>query len=143
MLEELELAGEGVKGVVTPGVKTTSQQLERETQLPESDYTRFRALAARANDLAADRPDIMFAAKEVCRLMAKPTDTAMGALKRLGRYLRDRPRLVFSFDFQCARQWEVYTDTDWAGRPRTNPPQEDAFYWAITYSNAGLPRRPA
>ena len=49
----------------------------------------------------------MFAAKEVCRLMAKPTDVAMGALKRLCRYLHDRPRLVFSYEFQSAGRWEV------------------------------------
>ena len=80
-----------MKGVVTPGVKTTSQQLENERELPQQEHARFRALAARANYLAADRPDVMFAAKEVCRLMAKPTDVAMGALKRMGRYLHDRP----------------------------------------------------
>jgi hypothetical protein len=119
LMEELELAGEGVKGVVTPGVKTTAQQIETEQVLSEKEHTRFRALAARANYLAADRPDIIFAAKEICRLMSKPTDSAMMALKRLGRYLHDHPRLVFSYDFQSADRWEVYTDTDWAGCPRT------------------------
>ena len=51
--------------------------------------------------------------------MSKPTDIAMGALKRLARYLRAKPRLVFSFNFQEASSLEVYTDTDWAGCPRT------------------------
>ena len=35
--------------------------------------TRFRALAARANFLAIDRPDILFAAKKSTRKMAEPT----------------------------------------------------------------------
>ena len=35
--------------------------------------TKFRVLAARANFLAVDRPDIIFAAKEVTRRMAEPT----------------------------------------------------------------------
>ena len=113
--------------MVTPGVKTTSQQIQAEHMLPENEHTRFRALAARANYLAADRPDIMFAAKEICRMMAKPNDTAMSALKRLGRYLRDKPRLVFSYDFQSAGVWEVYTDTDWGGAHGPgSPPQEGA-----------------
>ena len=59
--------------MVTPGVKITSQQVEGEQELPERDHTRFRAQAARANYLAADRPDIMYAVKELCRGMAKPT----------------------------------------------------------------------
>ena len=95
LLQELELDGEGVKGVVTPGLRALAHQMRDEVQLPEREHTKFRALAARANYLAADRPDVIFAAKEVCRLMAKPTDLAMCALKRLGRYLRNRPRLVF------------------------------------------------
>ena len=108
-----------MKGVVTPGVKAHAHQVEGEQQLPEREHTAFRALAARANYLAADRPDIIFAAKEICRLMAKPTDLAMAALKRLGRYLRSRPRMVFGMPFQSASQWDVYTDTDWAGCVRT------------------------
>jgi hypothetical protein len=119
LLEGLELEGEGVKGVVTPGVKVTAHQLLGEVEMAEREHTRFRGLAARANYLSADRPDIIFAAKEICRLMAKPTDLAMAALKRLGRYLRHRPRLVFSMGFQTASHWDVYTDTDWAGCTRT------------------------
>ena len=51
--------------------------------------------------------------------MSKPTDLAMGALKRLARYLRSRPRMVFSYDRQVAENLDVYTDTDWAGCVRT------------------------
>lgn len=36
-------------------------------QLTELQATTFRALAAGANDLALDRPDIAFSAKELCR----------------------------------------------------------------------------
>ena len=62
--------------------------------------------------LAADRI-------EVCRFMSRPTDVAMGALKRLAMYLRARPRMVFDYDFQTAEGIECYTDTDWAGCTRT------------------------
>ena len=51
--------------------------------------------------------------------MSKPTDLAIAALKRFGRYLRSRPRLVFRMPFQAATTWDVYTDTDWAGCART------------------------
>ena len=87
-MEELDLEGEGVKGVVTPGVKVDTRQAQSETELEASWHTFFRGMAARANFLAADRPDIIFAAKEICRFMAKPTNVALSAIKRLGRYLK-------------------------------------------------------
>ena len=52
-------------------------------------------------------------------LMWRPTDIAMGALKRLARYLRARPRMVFDYEFQTAEGIDCYTDTDWAGCART------------------------
>ena len=44
-LAELELDGEGVKGVVTPGVKVLSNQGQSGQELPESEHTRFMGLA--------------------------------------------------------------------------------------------------
>ena len=90
-------------------------QADGKTALADKEFTRFRALAARANYLSADRIDILFAAKEVCRFMARPTDLAMGALRLLVRYLRTRPRAVFSYERQHAEGLEVLTDTDWGG----------------------------
>ena len=55
LLEELELEGDGVKGVVTPGVKVQSYQVLSGTELPESQHSRFRGLSASANFLAADQ----------------------------------------------------------------------------------------
>ena len=51
--------------------------------------------------------------------MSRPTDLAMAALKRLARYLRAKPRLVFTYPFQEAHRWDVYTDTDWGGCVRS------------------------
>ena len=65
-----------MKGVVTPSTKLLQHQLAAEEQAPESEHTRFRGLAAWANHLAADRPDILYAAKEVCRFMAHPSEEA-------------------------------------------------------------------
>ena len=117
LLREIEL--EGANCAVTPGAKILAHQAEDETDLPEREFTRFRALAARANYLAADRIDVLYAAKEVCCFMSRPTDFATGALKRLARYLRARPRMVFDFAFQSPEGLECHTDTDWAGCART------------------------
>ena len=87
-----------------------------EQELPERDHTRFRALAARANYLAADRTDTMYATKEICRHMATPTVGARKKLKRLGRYLLGNARLITRYEWQ-GDEHEItgYSDSDWAG----------------------------
>ena len=55
--------------------------------LDDMDRTAYRAMAARANYLALDRPDLQFAAKEVCRSMQNPTTTDWNKLKRMVRYI--------------------------------------------------------
>ena len=110
---------EGAKGVATPGVKPTFKQLEESTEIPGHLTTAFRSAAARGNYLSADRLDVQFACKEVCRWMAKPTLHAWEALKRVGRYLNNAPRLIYEFRQQSVSQVDVYVDTDWAGCPRT------------------------
>ena len=105
--------------VATPGLRLSFDQLENDAELPLDRHTAFRGAAARANYLAADRLDIQFAAKEICRWMSKPTKAAWEALKRLCRYLVGLPRMVFHYKWQSIEHADVYTDTDWAGCPRT------------------------
>ena len=117
LVEALEL--EGANSCVTPGLKPLMEQIEADQPLSPDRHTSFRALAARANYLSADRPDCQYAAKEICRWMSSPTELAMTALKRLGRYLVGKPRMVFKYGFQSADSIDCYSDTDWAGCPKT------------------------
>ena len=76
----------------------------------------FRALSARANNLAQDRPDIAFCTKELCREFAVPNQSSYMKLKRVVRYLVGLPRLVFRYDWQeTPTKLDVYTDSDFAG----------------------------
>ncbi len=109
----------GANTVATPGQRLAFAELEKDLPLENRLHTAFRGAAARANYLAADRVDLQFAAKEVCRWMSSPTEQSWAALKRLCRYLSGLPRMVYTFNFQEAKGIEVYTDTDWAGCPRT------------------------
>ena len=80
----------------------------------------FRALAARANYLAADRADIQFAVKELCRGMAVPTRGGWRKIKRLGRYLVGRPGVVARYASQeKTNRITGYTDSNWAGCKKT------------------------
>ena len=110
---------QGANSVTTPGVKPLSHQLQAEKPLSMGEFTRFRGQAARGNDLGPDRPDVIFSAKEICRGMSAPTDLHQAALKRMVRYLRSRPRLVFKFECQRADHIDAYAASDWAGCPRS------------------------
>ena len=88
--------------------------------LSADDATTFRALSARCNYLAQDRPDLSLSAKELCRQFAVPNQNYFKALKRLARYLVGMPRLVYHYEFQEApTQLDVYVDTDVAGCKET------------------------
>ena len=119
LLRDLKLDGDDVKSVGTPGVKPTRDQLDGDAPLHVTKCTPYRAVVARANYLASDRPELQFPAKEVCRWMSSPTELALSALKRLGRYVVGHRRLVFHYPWQTVNRVDTYSDTDWAGCAKT------------------------
>ena len=113
------------KRVGVKAAKAAERIKQAHGKLDAEDSTTFRALAARANYLALDRPDIAYASKELCRCFANPTREAYDALRKLARYLKGCPRLVWRFPFQksCA-VLDSMVDTDFAGvfQPEEAPP---------------------
>ena len=118
LLEELQLDG-ACNSAATPGVKPLAHQLEADVPVAEDQHTKFRGTSARANYLSADRAEIQYASKEICRYMSSPTELAATALKRLGKYLLGARRLVYRYKWQAADCIECYSDTDWSGCGRT------------------------
>ena len=121
---ELIIQGLGLKNakpVQTPVEEDKPWKKEEYEQLlNEQDAREYRALAARANYLALDRADIQFATKEVCRGMSRPTKGDHTKLKRLGRYLVGRLRVVTRYTWQKrAERLEGFSDSGWAGCKRT------------------------
>ena len=115
LVQALEL--KGANGVTTPGEnEARGQEEENEVELGPEEAINYRSIAARANYLSADRTDMMYAVKELCRGMAKFTKGHWLKLKRLGRYLIDSGRTVMRYDWQ-GHEHEVtgYSDSDWAG----------------------------
>ena len=103
-----------VTGQAENGEESDGLELDRE------EAAKFRAVAARMNYLAQDSPDLQFAAKEVCRHMAKPTVGAWARAKRLARYVLGRSRAVYMFKWQYQEcGLKLYTDSDWGGCRRT------------------------
>ena len=101
-------------------VKKMERDAHADFLLSREEASLYRALAARANYLSQDRPDINFATKELCREFSAPSQKSYLRLKRLVRYLVGLPRLVYKFDFIAKGQTpsdtiELYVDTDFAG----------------------------
>ena len=65
--------------------------------LDQEAATMYRALSARLLYLSMDRPEVAFAAKELCRHFANPTKLGVEALKRAVRFLVGLPRLAANF----------------------------------------------
>ena len=108
------------KGPARAGAKKAKQLEKLQSTGPTLDpeeATAFRALSARANYLAQDRPDIAFATKELCREFSCPTRRSYEKLKRAGRYLAGNHRLVYEYKWlaEIPDSIDVYVDTDLAG----------------------------
>ena len=89
-------------------------------ELSIEDATQHRALTARGNYLAQDRSDIQYAIKELSRGMATPTVGDRKQLKKLGRYLLERPRIVTEYNYQEeVKEIVGWSDSDYAGCRRT------------------------
>ena len=114
-----ELGLQEAKSAATPGDKLKDNEKD-DVELNAAKATHYRQVGARANYLAQDRPDIMYAVKEICRDMSKPTGSSWVKLKRLGRYLVDKARCVVYYPWQGEEaKIQGYTDSDWGGCQKT------------------------
>ena len=126
---------EDAKAAATPGVKQSHQrsknseskekgtqaedakgEIEDDEVMSPKEATEYRAVVARLNYLAPDRPDMQYSIKEAARAMANPRKKHWDALTRIGRYIRGKPRLIIKFGWQTTGSMvSTYSDSDWAG----------------------------
>ena len=114
---------ENGKAVSTPSEKQKLNEIlaaEGMPELPAEMASQYRSLTMRAAYLSLDRPDLSESVKSLARHMQAPSDYAWSKLKRLGRYLLGRMRVVQYFYPQTEfRTLRVYTDSDHAGCLKT------------------------
>ena len=102
------------KSVATPGVKEKGVTVDK--ALTPTESTLYRSMAMRINYLAQDRPDMQYAGKELACGMSAPAEAHWQKLKRLGRYLIDKPRVVLRYEPQHGVTFiDSTADTDLAG----------------------------
>ena len=96
IIEQLGVSTSG--GITTPGCQIEEiESPEQEQLLPDGDVTLFRGVAARAKYFGPDRPDMLYASKEVCREMSKPSFGGLQKMMRIGKFLAGRRRMVWEF----------------------------------------------
>ena len=84
--------------MTTPSVKKRlGEVLVTSPRLGALKTRQYRSVVMRATYLSQDRPDWSYSTEELERDMQKPTEQSMTNLKRVGRYLKKRPRLVQLF----------------------------------------------
>jgi hypothetical protein len=112
---------ESSKMLPKTGDKEDDKAETEEVKMSAEEVTVFRGVAARANYMSADCPQVQYATKEVCRDMAAPTVRAHEKLKKLARYLAGCQETVFEYPWQDegAARLMTFTDSDWAGCVRS------------------------
>ena len=78
-----------------PALQRTEEGDDAE-RLDAETASKYRARAARANDLAGDRTDTMYSVKEICRYMAHPT---LGAWITHGKAMQKQQQACQYFDW--------------------------------------------
>ena len=88
----------------------------RGTHLTPNAETTFRSVTALINFILPDRPDAMYAGKEVLRAMSEPGEEDLRRLKRLLRYLKGTASraIIFPWD-QQDQDIEAEVDSEFAG----------------------------
>ena len=114
---------ENGKSVATPALTERAEDVqdrEGSEELSPTETTSYRALAARVSYLSADRPDIQFTSKSLCKFMSKPRQFDWVGMKRLARYLLRAKRSRQTFAWQPKlTEVTTFTDSDWGGDRRT------------------------
>ena len=106
--------------VTTPGVAAAGPRRDDEHDedelLAPADAFLCSAIAARCDYLQPHRHDIQFAVKEACRMISSPAVSAWERLKRIGRCLKGRPRLIWEYNWQSEVDViDAHSDANWAG----------------------------
>lgn len=125
LVEQLQVKGPGVltagypDGEAKPDPNTVDEE-EGAVELQGGAIARFRWYAARCMYLGHDRAGILFASKQVCREMSRPTSGSMSRVEGISTDLKAFPRLVWNIrDQQALSNIDTYTDANFAGCRRT------------------------
>jgi hypothetical protein len=116
-----ELGLQGAKPVSAPGGRDNKDVADESTPLSPQKTFQYRSLVMRAQYLSLDRRDIQFSSKELARKMQAPSERDWQALKKLGRFLLGRPRLVWQTRVQFGSSLNSRTPMTLDAQSHANP----------------------
>ena len=83
----------------------------------EKESRMYRSIVMKLNYLAMDRPEVQWSVRRCAKNMSSPNTEDLERLKRIGRYLKGKPRVRNVMLFRLNREdITVKTDSDWAGK---------------------------
>ena len=105
-------------GALTPGVKDIGRNVrDSDCELEYSEAKLVQAAPGLEQYIALGRPDIAYSVKTALQQMSKPTKLMQLRVVRVGRYLKNNPRLVWKFPYQQQpKSIDVFVDADFAAR---------------------------
>merc|ERR1712026_175738 len=81
--------------------------------LSREELKRYQSVAALLNFTAQDRPELLYAVRELMRKMSCPTISYESSLKRVIRFIKTAPRMVAKYPWRkLDGHIEVYADSD-------------------------------
>ena len=102
---------------VVLGVKLVDEEGHAQ-ELSEAGMMKYKYVVATANHVAQDRPDVRFAVKDLCLVVAKRTNGSWKKKKKLPMYLKGRARVVQKIKLGgegIANEVQVVVDSGWVG----------------------------
>ena len=120
IIQELGISSGAVSTPLEKEKLGADEDDENDVELAPEDVKRYQSLVMRAGYLAQDRTDLQRAVRELAKGMKDPRERHWMQLKRLGRYLVGKPRVVQRIAYQDSfTHLTVFCDSDHAGCIRT------------------------
>ncbi|GKF47697.1 uncharacterized mitochondrial protein-like protein [Tanacetum coccineum] len=102
-----------VKTAITP--METKVALTKDEEADEVDVYLYRSMIGSLMYLIASRPDIMFVVCDCSRFQVTPKTSHLNAVKRIFKYLKDKPNLGLWYPRESSFDLEAYSDNDYVG----------------------------
>ncbi|GKB74755.1 putative ribonuclease H-like domain-containing protein, partial [Tanacetum coccineum] len=93
----------------------TQKPLTKDEEAADVDVHFYRSMIGSLMYLTASRPDIMFAVCACSRFQVTPKTSHLHAVKRIFRYLKDKPKLGLWYPRVSTFDLEAFSDSDYAG----------------------------
>ncbi|GJY68550.1 putative ribonuclease H-like domain-containing protein, partial [Tanacetum coccineum] len=101
-----------IKTASTP--METNKALIKDEEAEDVDVHLYRSMIGSLMYLTASRPDIMFAVCACARFQVTPKNSHFNVVKRIFRYLKDKPKLGLWYPRDSTFDLEAFSDSDYA-----------------------------